>query len=370
MPRSRLYQIRIPLVVRHLFGGADRLRQRFADHGLAEIWLTDRRNEIERAVVAHRHGIEAGLAQVETAEDVTLADAAGSWIEDRPLAPRTRKMYRQHLQPHLIKPLGKLPLSSIGRARLTAHLANRLRAGASNLSAGRDVMFVQAIVRYAAEMGWRTDASALLVKRPKAQPQKTRRWDPKALEKAIRQLEPADRAVAEVALATGMRAAELRGMQVEWINWRAGVILVPSDASHRTKSGKARPLPLHARLRSVLRAWLDGRTTGPVFPPLRSRGNGEAKGRDMRVVAAKLKALAGIAVATGLHDLRHAYLSGLAARGLPVDELRDLAGHSSIVVTERYMHSAPGRLDRARRLLNRRPDTRVDTRKRSTGTKG
>lgn len=370
MPRSRLYQVRIPLVVRHLFGGAERLRKRFADEGLAELWAKDQRDAVERAVIAARHGIEAQAARVETAEDVPLAEAAEAWIENRALAPRTRTMYRQHLKPHVIKPLGSLPLSQIGRARLAAHLAARLRDGASNLNAGRDVMFVQAIIRYAAEMGWRTDASALLVKRPKAQPQKTRRWDPKVLEAAIRKLPRADRAVAEVALATGMRSAELRGMQVEWIDWRAGVILVPSDATHRTKSGKARPLPIHARLRSVLRAWLDGRTTGPVFPPLRSRGNGEAKGRDMRVVAAKLKALAGLAVATGLHDLRHAYLSGLAAKGLPVDELRDLAGHSSIVVTERYMHSAPGRLDRARRLLNRRPDTRVDTRKRRTGTKG
>lgn len=370
MPRAQLYQIRIPLAVRHLFAGKDRLRQRFSDAGLAEVWLADKRGEIDKAIAATRHGLEAQIAKVETAEDVTLEEAAQAWIEHRALAPRTRKMYRQHLKPHVIKPLGALPLSAIGRARLAAHLAARLRAGASNLNAGRDVMFVQAIIRYAAEMGWRTDASALLVKRPKPQPQKTRRWDPKALEVAIKQLPRADRAVAEVALATGMRAAELRGMQVEWIDWRAGVILVPSDASHRTKSGKARALPLHARLRSVLRAWLEGRTTGPVFPPLRSRGNGEAKGRDMRVIAGKLKELAGHAVATGLHDLRHAYLSGLAAKGLPVDELRDLAGHSSIVVTERYMHSAPGRLDRARRLLDRRPDTRVDTRKRRTGTKG
>jgi integrase len=52
------------------------------------------------------------------------------------------------------------------------------------------------------------------------------------------------------------------------------------------------------------------------------------------------------------HDLRSEYASRLVERGVPLSQVRDLLGHSSIVVTERYdrqvldnLREAVGRLD-------------------------
>ena len=36
------------------------------------------------------------------------------------------------------------------------------------------------------------------------------------------------------------------------------------------------------------------------------------------------------------HDLRHEYASKLVERSVPLDQVRDLLGHASIVTTERY----------------------------------
>lgn len=363
MPRGDLFQVRVDPLVRHLFG-TDRIRKRFQDAALGEAWEADTKAEVAKAVAAAKHGLEAKIAGLDLTPDVTFREAAYRWIEDRPLEASSRQMYREHIDPHLIPVFGDTKLSAIGKPQLLEHLARRNKAGASPRQLRLDVIFTQGIVKYAADLGWKVDATVLLVAKPKAPRKITRPFNPAALERAIAKLEPRDRVVAEVALATGLRSKELRAMDCSWIRWNTRQVVVPAAFN---KSKKDRPLPMGARLRSVLRAWLEGRTDGPVFKPLRSRGNSPSKGRDMRRIAKKLRKLAGEnVVATGLHDLRHAYLSGLAAKGLEVEELRKLAGHSSVTVTELYMHSAPGRhIDRARRLL----DTRSDTRKRGAGSR-
>ena len=43
----------------------------------------------------------------------------------------------------------------------------------------------------------------------------------------------------------------------------------------------------------------------------------------------------------GVHTLRHTFCSHLAMAGQPVTAIRDLAGHSSVAITNDYMHLAP-----------------------------
>lgn len=53
-----------------------------------------------------------------------------------------------------------------------------------------------------------------------------------------------------------------------------------------------------------------------------------------------------------LHDLRHAYVTGLLAAGLHITDAAELAGHASTITTARvYAHATPAGLDRARTLL-------------------
>ena len=45
------------------------------------------------------------------------------------------------------------------------------------------------------------------------------------------------------------------------------------------------------------------------------------------------------------HDLRHSYASLLAQAGESMTTVRDLLGHSSLIVTSRYAHMFDGGLD-------------------------
>ena len=53
----------------------------------------------------------------------------------------------------------------------------------------------------------------------------------------------------------------------------------------------------------------------------------------------------------GLHILRHSFCSHLAMRGAPARAIQELAGHSDLTMTQRYMHLTPAALDAAIRLL-------------------
>lgn len=52
-----------------------------------------------------------------------------------------------------------------------------------------------------------------------------------------------------------------------------------------------------------------------------------------------------------IHTLRHTCFSRLAMKDLGVKKIQALAGHSSVVTTERYMHLAPSYLEEAARLI-------------------
>jgi integrase len=54
-----------------------------------------------------------------------------------------------------------------------------------------------------------------------------------------------------------------------------------------------------------------------------------------------------------LHSTRHTFCSRLGERGASAFEIQRLAGHSSITISQRYVHPSAGKLDSAISLLNR-----------------
>jgi site-specific recombinase XerD len=53
----------------------------------------------------------------------------------------------------------------------------------------------------------------------------------------------------------------------------------------------------------------------------------------------------------GWHSLRHTFCPHLAMRGAPVRSIQELAGHTSLTTTQRYMHLVLGAAQQAIRLL-------------------
>jgi site-specific recombinase XerD len=53
----------------------------------------------------------------------------------------------------------------------------------------------------------------------------------------------------------------------------------------------------------------------------------------------------------GIHILRHTFCSHLAMRGAPAKAIQELAGHTDLKTTQRYMHLSPAALESAIHLL-------------------
>ena len=58
----------------------------------------------------------------------------------------------------------------------------------------------------------------------------------------------------------------------------------------------------------------------------------------------------------GLHIMRHTFCSHLAMQGVPVNAIKELAGHADIKTTMRYMHLSPAAKDAAVHTLDRREE--------------
>ena len=146
--------------------------------------------------------------------------------------------------------------------------------------------------------------------------------------------------LALLALNTGMRRGELFNLKWSDVDMEKPELEVrgeEDDDGTGSKSGQTRTIPLTREGLEVLRDWQSttGAADGLVFPA-------EDGGRmtDIKTAWGGLLRAAGIK-GFRFHDLRHTFASWLVMRGTDLYTVRDLLGHASIQMTERYAHLAP-----------------------------
>lgn len=149
------------------------------------------------------------------------------------------------------------------------------------------------------------------------------------------------RPIVETAILTGMRSGELLGLK--WEQIRHGLIFLT-----KTKSGKARQIPINDRLALVLRELRrKNQFKSPyVFCDKEGRRFGSVKKSFMSSCRR-----AGIEEFR-FHDLRHTFASHLVMRGESLKAVQELLGHSDIKLTMRYAHLAPEHLRDTVNALN------------------
>lgn len=136
----------------------------------------------------------------------------------------------------------------------------------------------------------------------------------------------------------GMRTREV--LRLDWrdVEWRTETIRVPAG---RSKSGRARPLPMHPRVRMLLWGMWHAANrpqAGPVF--LSSRGEPYADTRDIGgnpLTAAHRTACARAGVTNfRVHDWRHDWACRMVLAGVDLVTLMELGGWASLSMVQRY----------------------------------
>lgn len=161
-------------------------------------------------------------------------------------------------------------------------------------------------------------------------------------EEEVRLLEAASghlRPILVVALNTGMRRGEILNLRWEQVDLEQRIIQVIN-----TKSGRNRVIPVNDALFDVLKGLK--RNSEYVFPNPETGGPYRTVRRSFENACqrAKIKGLR-------FHDLRHTFASRLVERGVDIVRVKELLGHSSVKITERYTHSNQEEKKRAVELL-------------------
>lgn len=148
-----------------------------------------------------------------------------------------------------------------------------------------------------------------------------------------------------IALFTGMRMSELRGLSWDAVDFQRSIITVRKRADRycdmgntKSKSGR-REIPMGPQLATVLKAWKVACPKGVldlVFP--NGKGNVETHSNIYNRMFKPLMLSCGIVDGEGkprfsLHAMRHAAASLFIEQGWPPKKIQTMLGHSSITMT-------------------------------------
>lgn len=193
-----------------------------------------------------------------------------------------------------------------------------------------------------------------------------RRWQrlPRSLSttEVERLLEPPERpgpadwcdlAILELAYASGLRLAELRGLRGEQLHLDAGFVTVIG------KGNKERIVPVGERAISMLRKYLEtarpalARPGSPANVFLTTRGTAFSHTAMWARVVRRARR-AGVRQRVTPHLLRHSFATHLLENGADLRVIQELLGHSSISTTQVYTHVAGSRLREVHRKFHPR----------------
>jgi len=153
------------------------------------------------------------------------------------------------------------------------------------------------------------------------------------------------RPILVVALNTGMRRGEILSLKWEQIDLEVKEIRIES-----TKSGKSRIVDVNSLLSDELeKLKKESRDNQHVFLNPRT-GKPYGKLQTSFEGACRRAGIKGLR----FHDLRHTFASRLVERGVDLIRVKDLLGHSSVKVTERYTHANRDERKKAVELLCRK----------------
>ncbi|HEY4012000.1 MAG TPA: tyrosine-type recombinase/integrase [Polyangiaceae bacterium] len=139
----------------------------------------------------------------------------------------------------------------------------------------------------------------------------------------------------------GLRSGEIRALRVADIDLDQGIVRVvrtlSEDEEEQPKGDKERTVPIVPQLEAILRTAVEGKRGGDRMVVRRTGTTPSRQSLLTNVVA--LQRRLGRERTWSVHALRHAFCSHLVRVGVGVETVRALAGHSSIRVTNRYVHA-------------------------------
>ena len=206
---------------------------------------------------------------------------------------------------------------------------------------------VTAFLRFCTEEGYtREFPSSIRVAKPKRERPVPRWLSDRDADRLLRVAQASgarDAALISLLLFAGLRVGEAVGMRI------GDVQLRPDAASwvtvHAGKGMKTRRVPLPRRGRDALARWIrESRPRGDGFLFPGRDGKGHLTSKAAALLVERLRIRAGVAESVSPHQLRHTFAHRLVSRGVPLERVAELLGHSSLNTTRIYVAPTPEEL--------------------------
>jgi len=306
-----------------------------------------------------RHRLSTGQPvrpEESKAKERTFADFTKEWLGTYVRAntrPATQRLYGHTLSRHLVPAFGSCPLSEIDIAKIERFKTAKLAQGQSCSTINLYANILKKCLHDAVEWGYLAAPPKIkMLKQP------ARTFDFLSRQEADGLISAMGagtwRAMATVALNTGMRIGELCALQWPDIDFQGKQLVVRrgvyAGKLGPPKNNRERQIPLSEEAMTALSELPRNNTF--VFVLGRDAPIEYRKAQSRLARACRQAGLRRI----GWHVLRHTFASWLCADGVPIVVVKALLGHASIEMTMRYSHLAPSSLRSAIDLFERRGD--------------
>lgn len=301
-----------------------------------------------------RSRLSRGDSAIPKPEVPTLNAFAPQWFETwvRPNNKPSEIYRKEHtLRNHILPAFGQRRLDDILAYDIERFKGAKLAVGCSNQTVNNQINVLTRCLRSAVE--WNIISAVPRIRRLRVESERLDfLTDDECQQLLVAFADERWRAMALLALRTGMRLGELLALQwqdVDLANRQLevrrslslGIVVLP-------KSNKARRIPLTRDALQTLASLQQGASTDPVF--------GEPGGGRYAHHAAAWRLRAAVRRSglrhIGWHTLRHTFASQLAIRGTSMRVIQVLLGHASVKTTEQYAHLSREAIDGALRSLS------------------
>ena len=307
----------------------------------SELSLKEARERAGRELSALRDGgIDPLERRKQEREAPTVADAFARFFDEEAprrieagrMKPDTVRQYRLAAS-YVVDALGTRRVAEVKRMHIEAATAS-LKPVLRN----RVLAFLSRVFTLAERWEWRGQLSnpvrGIERNREKARQRVLSPSELAALAGALNEAEktaPFAVAAIRVASMTGLRISECLSMEWENVDFESGRALLPD-----TKTGE-RTVPLAAPVLQLMQELPQVNGNGHVFPG--ATRNSAVGYKKVRAVYLDACAAAGLDDAK-LHDLRRTVATNLAGAGVNAFGLRDVLGHKTLTMSNRYVQQA------------------------------
>jgi integrase len=281
-----------------------------------------------RATTYEQYFIEHYLPEIEH-------DKSGVAVRDE------KSIHKNSILPNI----GSLSVLHIGELDLKRIIRAMSKAGRAPRTIQLALAHVRMVINHAIRSGYHAGPNPVSTmprnSKPKVENRRLRFFTPNEAGELLERLLSRSKDVHDMTLLSlycGLRAGEifkLTWRHVDFTNRQVTLI--------ETKSGRDRTVPIPEKVYEMFRSRTEGPGNALAFPD--SKGN-----RRVRITKTFEKAVDDMGLNNGItdrkdklvfHSCRHTCASWLVQAGVPLLTVKEILGHSTIALTERYSHIAP-----------------------------